>query len=64
MKTRKNIRKNKEDNNIVWGVSGFGISLIGLLLAFNFGTDNIYLFILFVIMIAGGIILVAKSLSK
>jgi len=64
MVKNKGKKKNSNDEGLVAGVFGFLLSLMGLLLAFNLGTDNLYLFILFIIMIAVGIILVAKALSK
>lgn len=54
----------KSDNKITWGVIGFIISILGILFAFQIGTDSFLLFIVFLIIIIVGIILVAKSLSS
>jgi len=53
----------KGDNKITQGVIGFILSVLGLLFAFQMGTNNYFLFVLFLIMIIIGIILVAKALS-
>lgn len=58
---RKNSQK---DNDVLLGVSGFILSLIGLLLALNFGTENLFFYLVFIVMIIIGIIMVARSLSN
>ena len=59
----KKIKHIKNDNKVTQGVIGFILSILGLLFAFQKGTDNYLLFIIFLIMIIIGIILVAKALS-
>lgn len=59
-KTRGSIRR---DNKNTQGIIGVILSIIGVLSAFQYGTDNLPLYFLFLFMVIGGIYLVAKSLS-
>lgn len=56
-------RAREDSGRTVQGVFGVILSVLGLLLAFQAGTDNLLLFILFLLMVIGGIVLVAKALG-
>lgn len=62
VKKEPNIKK--KDNKIIQGVIGFMLSLLGVLFAFQIGTENTLLFAIFLLMIIIGIILVAKAVSE
>ena len=58
------VKRNTRDNNKVsMGVLGVILSILGLLFAFQTRTDNLLLFIIYLIIIIIGIILVSKALS-
>jgi|TARA_B100002003_G_C13676349_1_gene342054 fumarate reductase subunit C len=50
-------------NKVTQGVIGFTLSLLGVLFAFQQGTENYYLYILFLAMVIAGVIIVADSLK-
>ncbi len=56
-------RSERHDNKVIQGVTGFILSVLGLLLAFQIGAESFLLFALFLVLIIIGIILVAKALS-
>lgn len=63
-KKNKYKRIRRSDNKVLQGVIGFIFSILGLLFAFQIGTDNYLLFAIFLIMVIIGIVLVAKALSE
>ena len=55
--------KKKNQNKVIHGVIGVILSVLGLLLAFREKGGDLLPFLIFLAMIIGGIVLVAKALS-
>ena len=60
---RKDKKKRAGDNNLLKGVLGIILSIVGLLFAFKVGAENLLIFLLLLCIIIIGIILVAKAFS-